>query len=242
MSLEEVTGLIAQIDLAPELPFAHFANHQAELATFAIETELVRRDEGFAPNDISHILPLQILRAIATTPAPVSLNYAIKSGDVGLVWLTLESGEEKFSVTSISMACRRGFTEVVSLIVNRGLYRQLPIDAINTLFIDACDVNNIEIVRRFLHEFNIKFKTINTSLVIACRSGYTDIVRLLFDRAKTSWELLYVASSSGHIETVRFLLSHGVDRHTRNSCAFNIIQYANKGEYYKIINLLLENN
>ena len=59
-------------------------NHQAELATFAIETELVRRDEGFAPNDISQILPLQILRAIATTP--VSLNYAMKSGDVGLVW------------------------------------------------------------------------------------------------------------------------------------------------------------
>lgn len=69
------------------------------------------------------LLSLEVLRAIAQTPAPVSLEDAVKFGDARLVQLLIINDVDNVSIDTFYIACNLGQTEIVRLILDLPLER-----------------------------------------------------------------------------------------------------------------------
>jgi ankyrin repeat protein len=96
---------------------------------------------------------------------------------------------------------------------------------INTVFINACDKGDLELVKFVLHDSRLKFKAepVNTyvssepvsGFYLACKSGYLDIVQYLLNSKEIeihpdingdNGQALKNACSEGHFEIVKYLL------------------------------------
>jgi len=150
---------------------------------------------------------LKILRTIAETPYPVTFEDAVKSGNVWLVHLELESATDYNKAFRI--ACSRGHTEIVRLLLDRGvnpsaidnyalrwasrnghtnivrLLLDLPLEKGADAFRDAYELGHTEIVRLLLdlpldRGVDPAISS-NDPIRYACERGYIDIVRLLLE-------------------------------------------------------------
>jgi len=128
------------------------------------------------------LLSLEVLRAIAQTPAPVSLEDAVKFGDARLVQLLIINDVDNVSIDTFYIACNLGQTEIVRLILDLPQGKSFDMD---DAFQNACYDGHTDIVRLLLDlplERGLNLAAIdNAALRDACACGHTDIVRMLLD-------------------------------------------------------------
>jgi ankyrin repeat protein len=87
-----------------------------------------------------------------------------------------------------------------------------------------------------------------TALIFAAKNGYVDCVRVLVEEGKSNPEKgdrflrtpLHYACINGHIEVVKYLLSHGVNANAADSSNNTPIHFAAAFGYIKILHLLVE--
>jgi len=159
---------------------------------------------------------LKLLRTIAETSSPVTLEDAVKSDNVWLVRLGIESGRTVDGL-AFQRACANGFTNIVRLFVDLPL--EIGVAACdNEALRLACKHGHTEIVRLLLDlplERGVcPAACYNAALRLACEHGHTEIVRLLLDLplergvdpAACNNAAIRLACEHGHTEIVRLLL------------------------------------
>ena len=125
---------------------------------------------------------LKLLRLIAYTPLPVSLETAVQCGDVDLVRLI--SGSDDVNITHCVCAIKHGHTEIVRLLLEpeRGVD---PSANANEALRSAITIGHTEIVRLLLdlpldRGVNPAAEN-NSALRSAITIGHTEIVRLILE-------------------------------------------------------------
>lgn len=145
-------------------------------------------------------------------------------------------------MTPLHFACKFGNYEIVSLLVKN---ESIRINSLTynhqTPFYYACKKGHLNIVK-LLIECKADTNTINTKdsttpILIACIHEHFDIVKFIIssknvnDETKLGENLLLLASKSGNVEMIKFLLSnYKVDIHSRNKKGLNALHYACKGK------------
>ena len=194
---------------------------------------------------------LKLLRTIAETSSPVTIEDAVKSDNVWLVRLEIESGATICNV-SVQCAYTNGFTNIVRLFLDLPLERGVAACDNEALRL-ACEHGHTEIVRLLLDmplERGVDPAADNNlALRNACRCGHTEIVRLILelplergvDPAARDNHALWLACWKGHTEIVRLLLNlpleRAVDPAARDNAALRL---ACEHGYTEIVRLLLQ--
>jgi len=192
-------------------------------------------------------MSLKILRAIAKTTMPISLESIIAFGDIGFVCLALETGEIVDEYVFID-ACTRGHTEIVRLLLDLPWERGVdPSARDNKSLRFASRHGHTEIVRMLLNlplDRGVNPEAYeNEALRVACYRGQTDLVPLLLEleicvdpAASDNWGF-----HSGHTEIVRMLLdlplTRGVNPAAENNEA---LQFTCSMGHTQIVRILLE--
>jgi len=177
---------------------------------------------------MSHSSPFKILHAIANTPTEFSFEHAVKSGNVVLVWILLETGVTDYR--ALELACTHGFMDIARLLIDKNV----PAN-VNAAFLKACKFGRIDVVRLRIERCDVDVSADeNAALINAIEQGQTEIVRLLLDLpldygvdpAADDNFPLWRACASGYTKIVRLLLDlpleRGVDPTFDDSAAFRV--------------------
>ena len=184
------------------------------------------------------------------------LLIVCKSGRSDIVKILLEAGADANVVrngnTPLSIACLYNRTDVVRLLldygadVNETIYKGEDISILEY----ACSYSNKETVELLLkHDTNISDDKLSSLLVVACKEGNLDVVKVLLDQGAKVNQTdnrgrlpLLMACKENNLNVVRLLLERGANANIADSRGNSPLSIALKTNNKNILNLLSNYN
>ena len=167
----------------------------------------------------------------------ITIEFAAMNGYINVVKFILGMRRDINARTALQLACLRGHTEIVKLLLDDG---QQALDGLDS----ACSSGNTEIVKALLEKgAHINDQQALYGLESACQNGHTKIVKLLLDKgvhvnARQALNGLESACRYGHTEIAMLLLDKGSDVHAQQS--LHALYYACYKGDTEIVKLLLD--
>ncbi|MEM3858158.1 MAG: ankyrin repeat domain-containing protein, partial [Candidatus Micrarchaeaceae archaeon] len=135
-----------------------------------------------------------------------SLYYACKNGNVEIIKLLIEKGDNNWNRALIG-ACKNGNIEIFNYIFRQADKTKINI---NDIFIASC-CNNLQLVKLIHSNFPFNFN-LDKALYKACKHGKIEIINFLLTLGKIDLNCgLVGACKSGNLEIVKFLINNGAD-------------------------------
>ena len=155
--------------------------------------------------------------------------------------------------TSLSVACKFGRTEMVSLLLENGALFQQPINSegVTPLFL-AVQHNHTEcalfLIEKGANVKNVKMKSTRENLLHTASShGNLEIVHSLLqhgmsidDRTNNGETSLYLAAERGYVEVVTCLLENGADVNVTNHIGSSPLIAAITQRHLSVVSVILE--
>ena len=145
---------------------------------------------------------------------------------VDLATLCLDRGARvdlpKRSGATLYIACEKGRTDAVQLLLDRGAYvDRAPAFRARTPFYVACENDHLDAARLCLDRgasVNTVFRHGESALYHACKKNQIDVVRLVLERgadvdrvAQNGLTPLHVACAKGNVDAMRLCLDHNAE-------------------------------
>lgn len=152
------------------------------------------------------------------------LHIACIYGHINIVEYLLSIGanlniSDDNGQSPLYFACSHGHLEIVELLISRGAIVNTKYDA---LYI-ACFNNHVPVVKALISHskrMNIVYDDDKPSLIMSCRRGYTDIVKILLDTSKCESYIstcMYTAAMYNNYEIVKILIEHEINVFGKNT-------------------------
>ncbi len=155
-----------------------------------------------------------------------------------------------FNDTPLHVAVKKGYKEIVELLINNGAIINIINDQGYTpLFSSFKYVEIVELLLKNGAEINIRAYENQTPLFYACGHGSKEIVKLLIDNGadvsikddQGKTPLFSCISNENSVEIVKLLIEEGVDinaieRYLKQSALFNVCFFGNGGVAEILIN------
>lgn len=220
-------------------------------------------NEGFfLPRGVSIILRTEApLVSLATPPLQKkselgkALYEVVKKQDLATAQLLLTYGADpdyrpSYSPSITSEAIKKGNEDLLQMILERGPDLEARVSCGQTALFMAVSKGKPNMVRLLL-KYGAQVNGSQASgeeppLYLACRKGYTDIVRMLLDtdvdlenKPPGGGTALYKMAEKGDVEMVRLLLSRGAKAETRAPGSSSPMFRAAEKRNHDIVRLLL---
>ncbi|KAJ7127859.1 ankyrin repeat-containing domain protein, partial [Mycena epipterygia] len=181
-----------------------------------------------------------------------ALQAACRNGHINTVRLLLANADiATHGARALEMAARSGGTEVVGLLLEKGVNANGEGEKYHNALAAACTSDfRTETVRLLLENGSeVNGHEEESPLQVAATNGCTQIVRLLLGRkgvnvnaqSKKYGSALQVAAINGHLEIVSLLLKKGADVNSQSKKYGTALHTTCRNGHADIVRLLLEN-